>query len=324
MTRVIAVLILTCLLWCRDAAVAQEPEPAPSMDPVVVTATKTETPVGQTGASVSVITRDQIEQRQVTDMLQILRDLPGLTLIQTGIRGSTTSIFARGGNADMNLVLIDGMKVNAGGGGFDFANITSAGIRRAEIVRGPQSALYGADAMTSVIQFFTPRGEGPFTAWGFVGGGNWGTNEERVGASWGDQHVGDFLEYVHAGTQGTLNVNSEYRNDTIAGRLDFSPIKDLDFTLTARYISSFVGVPTEGTGDRFEMLDPHECQEDERFVGTFGTRYRQTSWLEHRLKFGANYAGSVFADPFDPDVPTDAFSPPEGTKTTSIETRLLL
>jgi vitamin B12 transporter len=322
MTWVIGVLSLAFLLCSWDGVAAQEP--APPMEPVVVTATKTETPVGQTGSSVSVITREQIEQRQTTEMLQILRDQPGFTLIQTGIRGGTTGISARGGNTNMNLVLIDGMKVNAGGGGFDFANTTSAGIGRVEIVRGPQSALYGADAMTSVIQFFTPRGEGPFAAWGFVGGGNWGTNTERVGASWGNQQAGVFLEYVHAGTQGILNVNSEHQNNTVAGRLDFSPIKDLDFTFTARYIQSRVGIPTEGTGDRFEMLDPHQSQEDERFVGTFGTRYRQTSWLEHRLKFGANYAGSVFADPFDADVPTDAFSPPEGTKTTSTETRLLL
>src|SRR5262245_61650266 len=119
MTRVIGALTLTLMLMSAAAARAQDPPPTPAttaqttttpatptpMDPVVVTATKTETPVGQTGASVSVITREQIEQRQVTDVLQILRDQPGLSLSQSGSRGTTTSVFIRGGNNNMNLVL---------------------------------------------------------------------------------------------------------------------------------------------------------------------------------------------------------------------------
>src|SRR4029453_13474369 len=138
-------------------------------------------------------------------MLQILRNVPGLTVIQSGSRGGTTTISTRGGNANMNQVLIDGMKVNAGGGAFDFANLTTVGIGRAEVVRGPQSALYGADAMTSVLQFFTPRGEGPFSAWASLVGGNYGTNEEIVGASWGSKQAGVFFEYGHAATAGILD-----------------------------------------------------------------------------------------------------------------------
>ena len=319
MTRVIGVLTLVFVLWSSGQAAAQDP--ATPMDPVVVTATKTDTPVGQTGSSVSVLTHEQIAQRQAADVLQMLREQPGFSLIQSGTRGSTTSIFTRGGNSDMNLVLIDGMKVNQGGGGFDFGNITTAGVGRVEIVRGPQSALYGADAMTSVIQFFTPRGEGPLSIWGFAGGGNQETNEERTGVSWGNRQAGVFFEFGHVGTAGTLDVNNGYWNRTAALRLDLSPTSDLDFTLTSRYIASRVGIPTEGTGDRFETLDPHQSLEDQRFVGTLGARYRQTSWLEHRAKFGTNLTGSVFADPRD-DVPTDAFSPPEGTKTSSTESRI--
>jgi vitamin B12 transporter len=321
MTRVIGVLTLAFLLWISDPAAAQD-EAVP-MDPVVVTATKTETPVGQTGSSVTVLTQEQIELRQSTDMLQILRDVPGFSLIQTGSRGGTTNIFVRGGNSDMNLVLIDGMKVNQGGGAFDFSNIMSTGIGRTEIVRGPQSALYGADAMTSVIQFMTPRGEGPFSAWASAVGGNYGTNEERVGFSWGTRQGGVFFEYGHAGTTGILAVNNTYRADTLALRLDLSPTPELDFTGTARYITSEVGIPTEGAGDRFDVLDPHQSQEDERFVGTLSARYRMTPWLEHRLMFGANVTGTVFGDPKD-DVPGDAFLPPEGSRTTSKETRILV
>jgi len=337
MTRVIGVLTLLFVLGTSREVAAQDPptratpdpiapiaqSTADPLDPVVVTATKTETPVGQTGSSVSVITRQQIEQRQAIDISQMLREVPGFSLIQSGTRGARTDIFVRGGNEDMNLVLIDGMKVNQGGGAFDFANLTSVGIGRAEIVRGPQSALYGADAMTSVMQFFTPRGEGPFSAWASVLVGNYGTHEERIGASWGNRQVGLFFEYGHIGTDGILDVNSDYRNDTVAFRADLNPIAELDFTLTARYIGSRVGIATEGAGDRFDTLDPHQSQEDERFVGTFGIRYRQTPWLEHRVRVGGDFAGSVFRDPQDP-VPADAFLPEEGRRTSSRDNRLLV
>ena len=87
----------------------------------------------------TVIDKQEIESRQVTDMLQILRNVPGLTVIQSGSRGSATSIFTRGGNANMNQVLIDGMKVNAGGGGFDFANLTRWASAGRKSCAGPRA-----------------------------------------------------------------------------------------------------------------------------------------------------------------------------------------
>ena len=319
MTRVIGALTLTLVLGSAAAARAQDP--STPMDPVVVTATKTETPVGQTGASVSVITREQIEQRQVTDVLQILRDLPGISLSQTGSRGATTSVFIRGGNNNMNLVLIDGMKVNLGGGAFDFGNITTVGIGRVEVVRGPQSALYGADAMTGVIQFFTPRGEGPFSAWVSAEGGNYATYEVQTGFSWGNKYAGVFFEYGHVSTQGIVPVNNDADNDTLALRLDLSPIPELDFTFTGRYVASHLEVPTEGAGDRFDTLDPHQFENVDRLILTLGGRYRQTPWLEHRVKLGASFISDRFVDSVDLGVPTDSIFASD--KTTSKETRYL-
>ena len=302
-------------------AAADPAAPAPEpLDPVVVTATRTPLAVAETGSSVTVIDKREIESRQVTDMLEILRNAPGLTVIQSGSRGSATGISTRGGNADMNQVLIDGMKVNAGGGGFDFANLTTVGIGRAEIVRGPQSALYGADAMTSVLQFFTPRGEGPLSIWGSAKGGNYGTDEERIGASWGNTRGGLFFEFGRAHTAGILEVNNAYTNYTAALRGDFEPIPDLTFTLTGRYINSVFQLPTEGAGDLFEpFLDPHQSQESSRFVGSLAARYRQTPWLEHRFRIGGNTESGRFSDPVD--VPPDFPGADTINKTT--ETRLL-
>ena len=159
----------------------------------------------------------------------------------------------------MNQVLIDGMKVNAAAAASTSANLTTVGIGRAEIVRGPQSSLYGADAMTSVMQFFTPKGEGPLSIWGSVKGGNYSTDEERIGASWGGELGGAFFEFGRAHTGGILDVNNAYTNYTTALRLDFQPIPDLTFTLTGRYIASTLEFPTEGFGDLLEpFLDPNQ------------------------------------------------------------------
>jgi hypothetical protein len=115
--------------------------------------------VEQTGASVTVIKREEIERRQATDAIQILREQPGFSLIQTGGRGQlNASIFIRGGNNDMNLVLIDGMKVNQGGGFFDYRDLTTTGVGSVEIVRGPGSVLFGNNAFFGVINVVTRKG----------------------------------------------------------------------------------------------------------------------------------------------------------------------
>ncbi len=316
MTRVIEVLLVVVMMLAAAAqAVAQEK--APQLEEVVVTATKTQTPVAQTGSSVTVITRGEIERKQATDAVQILREQLGVSLIQTGTRGAlNATIFTRGGNEDMNLVLVDGMKVNSGGGFFDFRDVTTAGVGRVEIVRGPQSALYGADAMTSVIQFLTPRGQGPVSAWLSAGVGNYDTDEERAGVSWGNQWAGVFLEADRVFTSGILPVNDEYKNHTGALRLDLSPVPDLDLTLTARLNEGRINFPTKNAGDRLSPLDPHQFADNERFVGTFTTRYRQTTWLEHRLKVGSHADSFFIRDGRDVR--------PEGTRSRTNEERLLL
>lgn len=343
MTRVISSLVRMLLLCpllllaptgARDAS-AQPPAPSPTatqiaeakadepvaIDPVVVTATRTDTPLGETGSSVTVIDAREIESRQMTDMLQLLRTVPGLTVIQSGSRGTVTNVFTRGGNANMNQVLIDGMKVNQGGGGFDFGNFTTVGIGRVEIVRGPQSALYGPDAMTSVMQFFTPKGEGPLSLWGSVRGGNYGTDEELVGASIGGRLGGAFFEFGRQHTNGILDVNNGYTNYTAALRLDLEPTKDLAFTLTGRYLNSTLGVPTEGFGDLVEpILDPNQQNDDSRFVGSLGVRYRMLPWLEHRFKVGGTTDHTRFRDTVD--LPPDF--PGEDTVTKNIENRILI
>ena len=117
------------------------------LDPVVVTGTQVAVPMSELPSAVTVIDREEIDSRQVTDVLQLLRTVPGLGVVQSGGRGSQTSIFPRGGEANYNMVLVDGVPVNDAGGGYDFSDLTTDNIERIEVIRGPQSALYGSNAI---------------------------------------------------------------------------------------------------------------------------------------------------------------------------------
>ena len=134
---------------------------APVRESVIVTATRTEAPTSQLGASTSVIPESEIRDRQAAFVSDLFQSVPGATVVRTGGLGALTSAFVRGGNSDYNKVLLDGIPLNEPGGFFNFNNFTVENLERVEVVRGPQSALFGSDAMTGVIQLFTRRGQSP-------------------------------------------------------------------------------------------------------------------------------------------------------------------
>ncbi|MCK0510623.1 TonB-dependent vitamin B12 receptor [Aromatoleum buckelii] len=131
---------------------------------VVVTATRTARTMSDTLASVSVVTREDIEAMQARSSLDLLRGLPGMSIGNNGGLGKNTSIFLRGTESDHVLVLIDGIKVgSATSGATAIQDIPVEQIERIEVVRGPRSGLYGSEAIGGVIQIFTRRGGGPLT-----------------------------------------------------------------------------------------------------------------------------------------------------------------
>ncbi len=131
---------------------------APVHERVVVTATRTAAATSQLGASTSVITRKQIVDEDTPLVSDLLQSLPGITVVRNGAPGGVTSVFVRGGDSDYNKVLLDGIPLNLAGGAFDFSTLTTNNLDRVEVVRSAESALFGSDAMTSVIQLFTRRG----------------------------------------------------------------------------------------------------------------------------------------------------------------------
>jgi len=121
--------------------------------PVIVSATRTEIPLDQSPSSVSVIDSQDIDRKQIERVGDALREVPGLSVVQTGTPGQLTSVFTRGLRSEHTQVLLDGIPVNQGlQGAFNFADLTTDNIERIEVVRGPQSILYGPRALAGFRQ----------------------------------------------------------------------------------------------------------------------------------------------------------------------------
>lgn len=141
---------------------------------VVVSASQVEIPLSQAVSSVTVITGAELQARQVHSLADALRTVPGLTVAATGGGGAVTGVFPRGGESNFTLVFVDDVPVNAFGGEFDFAHLTTGNVERIEVVRGPQSALFGSNAIGAVVRVITRRG-GPPSVSGSVEAGGYDT-----------------------------------------------------------------------------------------------------------------------------------------------------
>lgn len=152
------------------AALPARAEDAPAADagvelvlpPVVVTANATDTPVSEVGSAVTVITGQELQQQQIRLVSDVLREVPGVAVSSTGPTGSLTQVRIRGSEGNQTLVMIDGIVVNnpAASDEFDFGNLLAQEVERIEVLRGPQSALYGSDAVGGVINIVTRKGDG--------------------------------------------------------------------------------------------------------------------------------------------------------------------
>jgi len=149
---------------------------------LVVSAAHIDLPRSSSPQVTTVITAADLASRQVESVADALEGVAGLTVNRSGGRGALTSIFPRGGGSNYTLVLVDGVRVNAFGGAYDFAHLSVANVERIEVVRGPQSALYGSEAIGAVVHVITKRGGTPQVD-GTVEGGQLGTSRLSLSAA---------------------------------------------------------------------------------------------------------------------------------------------
>ena len=138
---------------------------------IVVSAAQVEIPLSQAVATVTVITGAELQSRQLHSVADALRTVPGLSVVSSGSTGAVTGVFPRGGESNFTLVFVDDVPVNAFGGEFDFAHLSTANVERIEVVRGPQSALFGANAIGGVVRIITRRGGAPAVSGSVEAGG---------------------------------------------------------------------------------------------------------------------------------------------------------
>ncbi|MDP2905443.1 MAG: TonB-dependent receptor [Candidatus Omnitrophota bacterium] len=212
---------------------------------VIVSATKTQTYQGEVGSSTTVISADDIKKTGKRNVLEVLRDVPGVIVSQSGAFGGTTSVYLRGAKSEQTLVMIDGVEVNdpIGSGGsrtFNFAHLVTDSIERIEIVRGPQSPLYGSDAMAGVINIITKRGKGKPGAGGYFEGGSHNTFRENLASSGAIDKFNYSLSITRLDSNGINKVtvgdeNDPYHNTAISSKFGYKIFDNAELSLVANY-----------------------------------------------------------------------------------------
>jgi vitamin B12 transporter len=210
---------------------------------VVVTAQAEPALLEQATAPVSIISRAEIDARQAVSVTDALQFAPGIAIGRTGAEGGSASVFLNGGNSNFTKVLVDGAPINPPGGAVDFSSLTLDNIDKVEIVRGAESAIYGTDAVSGVIQLFTHRGETRVPEVDvFAEGGSFST--ARGGAEVGGL-VGNF-DYSAAGsyleTDGQ-GPHDNFINRTVSGNFGYRFSETNQVRLTLRNNTSNAGIP---------------------------------------------------------------------------------
>ena len=229
---------------------------------IVVTATRIPTPENEVASSISVVTAGEIAERQIRTLPDILKEVPGLNVVQTGGPGGQTSLFMRGTNSNHTKVLVDGIDVSdpsSATSSFDFGQFLTQDIEKVEILRGPQSGLYGSDAVGGVINVITKSGSGPAQFDVSAEAGSFGTFNQAGGVSGsaGEFHYAANVAHLHAGATpvtpldllapGERRIDDYDDNLTGSAKLGFDVTEHFDLGLVARYTDTHLRL----TGDNF-------------------------------------------------------------------------
>ena len=218
---------------------------APVQEAVVVSATRTEAPTSQVGAATTIFNAEEINRRDAPVIGELLRATPGVTVVRSGGVGNVTSLFVRGGESSYNKVLLDGIPLNEPGGTFNFGNLTTDFVERVEVVRGAQSALFGSDAMASVVQLISKRAPRGLAHPSILASAEAGSYDSRRGSASIGASRGIWDAALHAGRQHTDNrvPNNTFDNTTIAGNGGLTPTRNLSVRIVGRTEFGRTGAP---------------------------------------------------------------------------------
>ncbi len=280
----------------------------------VVTDTGTPMPEAESTSSVAVVALQPF--RNKLDLQDVLRLVPGLQVTQTGQRGGTTSLFARGGMSDANKVVIDGVTANDIGGGFEFGNLALTSFQKVEVYRGPNSILYGADALASVVDLTSTRGTTPLPQLQYsVDGGNFGARrqEASLGQAWRSfDYFGDFSRFD---TNNSL-PHSKLSETTAAGNFGWQIDPKTSLRATVRRITAESSL---SNALNFYGIPGNEILHNQNTLVSVTLDNQTTNKWHNLLRYGATRFDSQFdqpgpagilADPFNSGAPTETVGAP--------------
>lgn len=317
----IALHVSGLLAWSPFAARAQD-DTAPADElpqRIIVSATRLPTPEYEVASSVTLITAADIDAQQARTLPDILQTVPGLNVIQTGGAGGATSIFMRGTNSNHVKILVDGIDVSdpsTPGDTFDLAHLLLADVDRIEVLRGPQSGLYGSDAIGGAIYIVTKTGSGPIKAAATLEGGSFGTFNQTAsvsGSAGGSNYAFNVDHFRSTDTPVTpLDLlpadekrnNDSYDNKSFSTKLGARLTDDLDVAAVARYVDTTLLF----TGENFDVFpsvpDATRSEEDMQqlfarasaHLALFAGRFDETLGIgyshEHTSDYGPEVAPS--------------------------------
>ena len=305
-----------CLLFLAFALplVAQEQKrDTARVAPVVVSATRV--PLGQSAlpVAVTVITGAELRLRGITTVADALTDVASAYVAQSGSQGGQTSLFLRGGESKHVKVLIDGVAANDPGGFYDFASLTTDNVDRIEIVRGPASVIYGADAVTGVVHVITRSGSSAGAPHAEIEVSSGIAPRDRVTAS-NDPGVmrtldasGGFIGSLESGsysvslarhqTTGLYQLNNGYLNNVLSGRFHFRPSENTELRASLRYSDYQFHYPTNSGGT---IVDSNALRTEDRTIVGVEIERRVSAMLRTVLALSSSVNDGGTDDAVDP------------------------
>jgi outer membrane cobalamin receptor len=258
---------------------------ATASETVVVTATRTPVPAGESGASVSALESGQLETMQPIGSDDAVRFLPGAVVNTAGQRGGLSSLFVRGGASTYNKVIVDGVAVDNPGETFDFGTLPLTQADRVEFLRGTQSTLYGSDAMTSVVQVWTRTGSTPVPELRFgADGGNFGTANGYMALSGANGRF-DYNVFGDQFESHGLGVNDAYSDALQGANLGMAINNRVTLRAHFRHSNSYTGLPGEWNfnGDPLLAPDSSESAHLNNLLGSVELAVAMSSGWQHRF-----------------------------------------
>jgi vitamin B12 transporter len=305
--RVACGLILACVAPLSSLR-AEDVETPADAEQIIVTASRLETTQADVGSSVSVVTQEELQEGKYPTVVEALRKVPGVDIVRSGGPGGNAAAFIRGADSSQTQVLMDGIELNNPANpsrGFNLTTLTLENVDRIEIIRGPQSMIYGSDSIGGVINIISKQAKkgthvtamteaGSYDSFNNVGSLSYGSDAIDFTGGVTQQDVGNISA---AGANYGNFEQDAYHNTALSGRLAFRPSDSVDGALITRYSKSNAGLDNIGGygGD-----DPNRHYNNEEF---FNRGQIESRFLDDTLttKAWTDYTDHGLYDNNDPD-----------------------